>query len=75
MGRHHAAEVEKYYRDVFGFDGSVEESSRKLVGLFSDLGAEMYYDGTVTRRQVDAIPCHTELSREEVFDIIRQLTR
>ena len=30
-------------------------------------------DGKITCEQVDAIPCHTELSKEEVFDIINSL--
>lgn len=75
MGKHHADDIRKYYHDAFGFDSSIEESSRKLVELFEDFGVEMYYDGKITREQVDAIPCHTELSKEEVFDIINSLIR
>ena len=75
MGKHHADDIRKYYHDAFGFDSSIEESSRKLVKLFEGLGVEMYYDGKITREQVDAIPCHTELSKEEVFDIINSLIR
>lgn len=75
MGKHHADDIRKYYHDAFGFDSSIEESSRKLVELFEGFGVEMYYDGKITREQVDAIPCHTELSKEEVFDIINSLIR
>lgn len=75
MGKHHADDIRKFYHDAFGFDSSIEESSRKLVELFEGLGVEMYYDGKITREQVDAIPCHTELSKEEVFDIINSLIR
>lgn len=75
MGKHHPEEVGKYYLDAFGFDSSIEDSSRKLAELFSGLGMEMYYNGQITREQVDAIPCHTELSKEEVFDIINSLIR
>ena len=73
MGKHHPKEVEKYYLDAFGFDSSIEDSSRKLIELFSNLGIEMFYDGQITRNQVDCIPCHTELDREEIFDIINSL--
>lgn len=73
MGKHHPEEVGKYYLDAFGFDSSIEDSSRKLAELFSGLGVEMYYNGQITREQVDAIPCHTELSKEEVFGIINSL--
>ena len=75
MGKHHADDIRKYYHDAFGIDSSIEESSRKLVELFEGFGVEMYYDGKLTREQVDAIPCHTELSKEEVFDIINSLIR
>ena len=75
MGKHHPEEVGKYYLDAFGFDSSIEDSSRKLAELFSGLGVEMYYNGQITREQVDAIPYHTELSKEEVFGIINSLIR
>lgn len=75
MGKHHPEEVGKYYLDAFGFDSSIEDSSRKLAELFSGLGVEMSYNGQITREQVDAIPCHTELSKEEVFGIINSLIR
>ena len=35
----------------------------------------MSYNGQITREQVDTIPCHTEFSKEEVFDIINSLIR
>lgn len=73
MGRHHADDIEKYYHDAFGFDSSIEESSRKLTELFAGLGVDMYYDGEITREQVDNIPCDTELYGNEVFEMINAL--
>lgn len=71
MGRHHAGDIRKYLRDAFGLDHtSIEESSQALVELFASLGIKMYFDGAVTREQVKAIPCQTELSDEEVYEII-----
>ena len=75
MGRHHAEEIRKYYRDAFGFDSSIEESSRKLIEMFAGLGVEMFYEGKITREQVDSIPCDTELCEDEVFGIIHSLIR
>mgnify|MGYP006868265631 FL=1 len=75
MGRHHAAEVEKYCRDAFGFGSSIEESSRKLIELFSGFGAEMYFDGKISHEQVDSIPCRTELTPNEVFELMNSLIR
>lgn len=75
MGRHHAEDIRKYYLDVFGLDSSIEESSRKLIELFSDFGVDMYYDGNITREQINSIPCDTELDSNEVFEMINGLIR
>ena len=75
MGKHHKEDVRKYYLDVFGFDSSIEESSRKLVALFSDFGVDMYYDGIINREQVGCIPCDTELDENEIFEMINGLIR
>lgn len=75
MGKRHAADIRKYYLDAFGFDASIEESSRKLTELFSSLEIDMYYDGEITREQVGNIPCETELDKEEVFALIKALLR
>ena len=75
MGKRHEEDVRKYYLDVFGFDSSIEESSRKLVALFSDFGVDMYYDGIISREQVGSIPCDTELDENEIFEMINGLIR
>lgn len=73
MGKHHAEEIRNYYRNAFGFDGTIEDSTQKLMTLFAELGIPMYYEGTVSREAVDAIPCETELGKEEVFSIIKEM--
>lgn len=75
MSKHHADDIRKYYLDAFGFDSSIEESSRKLIELFAGLGVEMYYDGKITREQVDGIPCDTELDGNEIFEMMSALVR
>lgn len=75
MGRHHEEDIRKYFLDAFGFDSSIEGSSRKLTELFASFGVLMYYDGEITREQVDNIPCHTELGGDEVFEMMRMLIR
>ena len=64
-----------YPRKPFGFGSSIEESSRKLIELFSGFGAEMYFDGKISREQVDSIPCRTELTPNEVFELMNSLIR
>ena len=47
----------------------------KLTELFASFGVPMWYDGEVSREQVDAIPCQTELSKEEVFELMSSVMR
>lgn len=75
MGKHHADDIKKYFRDAFGFDSSIEESSRKLIELFAGLGVEMYYDGNVSEEQIKQIPYHTELNDTEVIEMITEMIR
>lgn len=35
----------------------------------------LYYEVEVSREQVDSIPCQTELSKEKVFNIIKEMIR
>lgn len=75
MGRHHAEDIRRYFLDAFGFDSSIEESSHKLTELFASFGVPMFYEGEVSHEQVDAVPCQTELGKEEVYEIISGLIR
>lgn len=75
MGRHHSEDIRKYFRDAFGFESSIEESSEKLTAMFASFGVDMWYDGEISRGQVDAIPCETELSGDEVFEIMNAVMR
>lgn len=75
MSRHHEEDIRRYFLDAFGFDSSIEESSRKLTELFASFGVPMWYDGEVSREQVGAIPCQTELSKEEVFAAMEAVMR
>ena len=75
MGKHHADDIKKYFRDAFGFDSSIEESSRKLIELFAALGVEMYYDGSVSEEQIKQIPYDTELNDTEVIEMITEMIR
>lgn len=75
MARHHEADIKKYFLDVFGWNIPVEESCNKLLDDFAKMGVEMYYDGNFTREQVDAIPRRTELSKDEVYEMMNDLRR
>lgn len=75
MGRRHQDDISRYFRDAFGFDGPIEKSAGRLTELFAGFGIPMQFDGSVAREQVDAVPRETELSEDEVFEIIESITR
>lgn len=75
MGRRHGDDIRRYYLDAFGFDGTIEESSRRLVEIFEGLGIPMYFDAKVTRDEILSIPCDTELGKDEICSLIESLTR
>ena len=75
MGRHHEADIKRYFHDAFGFDSSISVSTEKLVRLFEEFGLDMYYEETATEEDIKAIPCQTELSDEEINEIINEMTK
>lgn len=75
MGKYHEEEIRSYFSDVFGFEGSIPESADRLMALFADFGIDLYFDGSITRGQVEAIPCETQLTADEVFNLVTSLLR
>ncbi len=75
MGRHHTEDIQRYFLDAFGFDSPIEESSSRLTELFASFDVPMFYDRTISREQVNAIPCQTELNKEDVFEIVEGMIR
>ncbi len=75
VARRHEGDVRRYFRDAFGFDGTVGDSVRRLTGLFGSFGVDMYFDGPVSRGQVEAIPCETELEPDEIFGLVCDMIR
>lgn len=75
MGKYHADDIKKYFKDAFGFDGTIEESSEKIVKMFESLGVGMFFEGSVTEELVSGIPCETELSKDEVFSLVSSILK
>lgn len=73
MSRKHNDDICKFCHDVFGFDGTIEESSREIVKMFENLGIPLYFDSKVTGQPAASIPCETELSKEEVLSLISSI--
>lgn len=73
MSRRHGDDICRYYHDAFGFDGTAEESERRLTELFEEFGIPMYFEATVSRDEILRIPCESELDESETVNLIKSL--
>lgn len=75
MAKYHDSDIRRYFKDAFGYEGSIEESADKLAGLFAELGVDMYFDGEVSAEAIKGIDIETMLSVDEVTDIVSECLR
>ncbi len=71
MAKYHDSDIRRYFKDVFGYEGSIEESVDKMTGLFAELGVDMYFDGEVSMETVKEIDISTRLSVDEVINVVK----
>lgn len=72
---YHEADIQNYFRDTFGYDGGVNQSVEKMIAWFSEMGADMYFDGSVDEVQICAVPAETSLKKEELVRMIKESMR
>lgn len=75
MAKYHAADIRSYFRDAFGYEGSIEESADQMLRLFAQLGIDMYFDGKVSEDGIKKIEIATLLSPKEVTGIMKDCLR
>lgn len=75
IAKYYDSDICCYFKDAFGYEGSIEESADKMVGLFAGLGIDMYFDGKVSVETVKGINIATLLSVDEVTDIVKECLR
>lgn len=75
MSKYYEADIQRYFHDVFGYDGTAAQSAEKMVALFTDLGVDMYFDGEATQEQIEQISIASGLSLPERVDLIRACLR
>lgn len=75
MAKYHAADIRSYFRDAFGYEGSIEESADQMLRLFAQLGIDMYFDGKVSEDRIKKIEIATLLSPKEVTGIMKDCLR
>lgn len=71
MGRYHEADIQCYFKDAFGYEGSISESADKMTKLFESLGVDMYFEGEVSVETVKGIDIETMLSVEELTYMVK----
>lgn len=54
----HEKELKAYFKDVYGFEGSIEDSVSRLIKLFEGFGLDMYF--------------HSDISDEEIKKVINK---
>ena len=57
MADAHGVDIRGYLEDAFGYTGDLATSTDRLIDLFSELGADMYFDGEVKEEQIRALVC------------------
>lgn len=75
MAKYYEEDIRAYFKDSFGYEGSVTESAKKLISLFSDLGIDMYFDGEFSATAIKEIEISSTLKPEEVVAIITDCMR
>lgn len=71
MADAHGADIRRYLEDAFGYTGDLVTSTDRLIDLFSELGADMYFDGEVKEEQVRSLPVESQLSMDQRIRMIR----
>lgn len=75
MATYHEEDIRTYFEDVFGYKGDIIESVNKMIGLFTELGIDMYFDGTVDETAIQQIVIDTVLSTDECINMVKESMR
>lgn len=75
MAKYHEADIRRYFKDAFGYEGSIEESAAKMTKLFEELGANMYFDGEISVEETKTVNMSTMFSVEEVTEMVKECLR
>lgn len=75
MAVYHEEEIRAYFKDVFGYEGNVDESTEKMIALFEEMGIDMYFEGDADEEKICQIPLESVLSREEIVHMVRACMR
>lgn len=75
MSKYYDADIRRYFKDAFDFEGDICDSAGKMIKLFTEFGVDMYFDGKFTKEAVSKVPVSTMLNSDEVCAIIADSVR
>ncbi len=75
MSTYHEKDILKYYKDVLGYDGKIEEYTNKLTALFEEVGISMVFNERITSTDISEIDVETSLSNNELEQILSACER
>lgn len=75
MAKYHDADIRRYFKDAFGYEGSAEDSANKMAALFAELGIDMYFEGEASKARIKEIDIETKLSLDEITGMIKECLR
>lgn len=75
MGACHQEDIQKYFRDVFGYEGSIAESASQMRELFGQLGIDMYFDGELSKEAISGVATGSCLSQDELYEVLKECMR
>lgn len=75
MADHHTEDIKKYFKDVFGYEGSAAESAGRLRELFGQIGVDMYFEGELSKEAVSQVETGSCLTLDERYAVIKECMR
>lgn len=75
MSVYHQEDIRKYFKDVFGYEGSISESADRMRELFGQIGIDMYFDGELSKEAVSGVATGSCLPPDELYEIIMECMR
>lgn len=75
MAAYHEKEIRAYFKDAFGYEGSVEESADKMTEMFEEMGIDMYFDGDADEEKISQVPVESILNQKEITGMVKACMR
>ena len=72
MAKRYEKDIKRYFSDVFGYTGEIDESVSKMINLFESFGVNMYFQGKVSVESLKGIDYSSTLEVGEVERLIKE---